>query len=618
MKLTPFHLHLEELHKQFLELKDGNVADYIPELAKVNPDHFGIVIVTVDGHVYQVGDSRVEFSIQSISKAFTYGIALEDNDLETVESKVDVEPSGEAFNSISLEPDTGRPRNPMINAGAIATSGLVAGNTGEEKINRILEVFEKYTGRKLNVDLQIYESEKTTGHRNRAISHLLRNYDILNGDPEEVLDVYFRQCSINVTCRDLALMGATLANDGVNPITGIRALDSKKIPNVLGVMASCGMYDYSGNWIYRVGMPAKSGVGGGIVAVLPGQLGLAVFSPRLDEKGNSVRGLAVCETVSQTFDLHMLHSTRTTTSSTIRRNYDGSIVRSKILRDGPAQEILDQYGHGIRVLDLAGDMQFVSAELVMHEIMAREKLPTHVILNFKHVSSINHAAVQQLCDLAVTLHNEGCQLIFIEIPKSFGLTSKFKSMLSDESFWPQMGFDDIDHALESCENDILESYDWESSIINQKGQPSSQPILSDMTTEELAFISSLMESKVFEENEIICKEGEPADKVFFVEEGQVSVWVNIIVSVSKKKKKRINVVGEGFAFGEGALLGAESRIADIIADQKSIISWFETGKLFDNDSAIALNIQKKLYKNLAIQTFHKLELSNKEIKSLMQ
>ena len=618
MKLTPFHLHLDELHQQFLELKDGHVADYIPELAKVDPDQFGIVIVTVDGHVYQVGDSRVEFSIQSISKAFTYGIALEDNDLEFVESKVDVEPSGEAFNSISLEPDTGRPRNPMINAGAIATSGLVSGNTGEEKINRILDVFEKYTGRKLSVDLQIYESEKSTGHRNRAISHLLRNYDILSGDPEEVLDVYFRQCSIKVSCRDLALMGATLANDGVNPITGIRALDSKKIPNVLGVMASCGMYDYSGNWIYRVGMPAKSGVGGGIVAVLPGQLGLAVFSPRLDEKGNSVRGLAVCETVSRTFDLHMLHSTRTTTSSTIRRNYDGSTVRSKILRDKPAQDILDEHGKGIRVLDLAGDMQFVSAELVMHEIMAKESLPTHVILNFKHVSSINHAAIQQLSDLAIRLNNEGSKLIFIEIPKSFGLTNKLKTMLPDDEAWPEMGFDDIDHALESCENELLERYEWQPSIMNQKGYPSSQPILTDMTIEELEFISGLMHDQVFDENEVICKEGDPADKLFFVEEGQVSVWVSTLVSVSKEKKKRINVIGEGFAFGEGALLGAENRIADIIADQKSIISWFETSKLFDNDSSIALNIQKKLYKNLAIQTFQKLEWTNKEIKSLMQ
>jgi CRP-like cAMP-binding protein len=154
--------------------------------------------------------------------------------------------------------------------------------------------------------------------------------------------------------------------------------------------------------------------------------------------------------------------------------------------------------------------------------------------------------------------------------------------------------------------------------MNQKGQPSSQPILSDMTTEELQFISSLMQSQVFEAGQVICKEGDPADKLFFVEEGQVSVWVNVLVSVSKKKKKRINVIGEGFAFGEGALLGAESRIADIVADQKSIVSWFDTHQLFDNNSSIALNIQKKLYKNLAIETFHKLEWTNKEIKSLMQ
>jgi len=186
----------------------------------------------------------------------------------------------------------------MINAGAIATAAMVAGHDPHTKLERILTAFARYTGHLLTVDQDVFRSEKETGHRNRAIAHLLRGFGILDDPPEGILDVYFRQCSINVTCRDLAVMGACLANNGVNPITAVRALKTEYVPKVLSVMGTCGMYDYSGNWVYTVGMPAKSGVGGGIIAVLPGQLGLAVFSPRLDERGNSARGIKVCDLVN--------------------------------------------------------------------------------------------------------------------------------------------------------------------------------------------------------------------------------------------------------------------------------------------------------------------------------
>lgn len=614
MNTTPFHKHLEALYQSYESLKDGSVADYIPELSNVDPDQFGIAIITVDGHVYQVGDSKSEFSIQSISKAFTYGIALEDNDLSFVESKVDVEPSGEAFNSISLEPDSGRPKNPMINAGAIATSSLVKGNSSEEKINRIIDVFGKYTGRKLEVDFDIYESEKSTGHRNRAIAHLLRNYDIITDEPENVLDVYFRQCSIKVTCRDLALMGATLANDGVNPITGIRALSTNLIPNVLGVMTSCGMYDYSGNWIYKVGMPAKSGVGGGVVAVLPGQLGLAVFSPRLDEKGNSVRGIAVCEAVSKTFDLHMLHSTRTTTTSTIRRSYDGSCVRSKIIRDTAANEILDKYGQNIKVLDLSGDMQFVSAELVLHEITSFETPSSYVILNFRHVSSINHAATQQLCDLCALLGNNETLVIFVGVPKSFGFTNKIKSLLPDSKNRPLMDLPDLDRALEFCEKKLLETHNWVPSVTSSPVKLSEQSLCQGLDAEEVDFLQSFLSRKTFEPGEIICKEGELAEQMFFIELGQVSVWVKI----DQNRKRRLNVIKPGTSFGEASLFNTKRRIADIIADKQSTVSWFEPNTLYENSSQISLSIQKKIFYNLSTQTFDKLQRSDKEIRSLSQ
>ena len=274
MNANSLQNYLQGLHRDCAGINTGAVASYIPELQKADPASFGIVLITVEGHVYQVGDSRQPFTIQSISKAITYGLALEDQGTEAVLSKVDVEPSGEAFNSISLEPETGRPKNPMINAGAIATVGLIEGNTPETKFSRMLNCYEKYLGHPVIIDEDVYRSEKSTGHRNRAIAYLLRNSNIIEKDTDDVLDVYFKQCSLLVTCEDLALIGATLANNGFNPLTGIRALQDRYVPAVLSVMSSCGMYDYSGAWIYEVGMPAKSGVGGGILAVLPGQFGL--------------------------------------------------------------------------------------------------------------------------------------------------------------------------------------------------------------------------------------------------------------------------------------------------------------------------------------------------------
>ncbi len=310
MKANSLQNYLEGLHRKLAGIDAGAVASYIPELLKADPAGFGIALTTVDGHVYQAGDSRQPFTIQSISKVVTYGLALEDRGTEAVLAKVDVEPSGEAFNSISLEPETGRPRNPMINAGAIATVALVEGNPPEAKFAHMLQCYENYLGHPVGMDADVYRSEKSTGHRNRAIAHLLRNSNIIEKDPDEVLDVYFKQCSLLVTCEDLALIGATLANNGVNPKTGIRALQDRYVPAVLSVMSSCGMYDYSGAWIYTIGMPAKSGVGGGIVAVLPGQFGLAVFSPRLDARGNSVRGIAVCKQFSADFGLHLFHQSK--------------------------------------------------------------------------------------------------------------------------------------------------------------------------------------------------------------------------------------------------------------------------------------------------------------------
>ncbi len=304
---SPFRSYLNNLYNKHKSLKKGVVAHYIPELALSKPEWFGICVVTTNGQVFEVGDCDQLFTIQSISKPFVYGLALEDRQPKEVRKKVSVEPTGDAFNEIVLDKKTNRPYNPMINAGAIATTDLIKGKGATERLKRLLEMFSRYTGREHNINVPVFLSEKATGNRNRAMAYLMLNFGIVSDRIEETLDLYFQQCAILVNTRDLAMMAATLANGGVNPITKERAIDERYVKDVISVMLTCGMYDYSGEWTYRVGIPAKSGVGGGITAVVPGKLGIGTFSPPLDAKGNSVRGMKVCEDLSQDFGLHLFN-----------------------------------------------------------------------------------------------------------------------------------------------------------------------------------------------------------------------------------------------------------------------------------------------------------------------
>ncbi len=296
---------LDELHLKYKPTRSGTIASYIPELAKANPDWFSICIMTVDGQVYEVGDYEQLFTIQSISKVFVYGMALEEHGRDYVLTKVGVEPTGEAFNAIVLDERSKRPYNPMVNAGAIATTSLIKGSDPTERLNRMLDMFRRYIGHDIFIDISVFMSERTTGHRNRAMAHLMLNFGMIDEKIDEALDLYFQQCSLLVNCRDLAVMAATLANKGINPVTGARAVDSRYIKDILSVMYTCGMYNFAGEWAYTIGLPAKSGVCGGIIVVVPNQLGIAVFSPPLDERGNSVRGVKVCEELSQQFGLHL-------------------------------------------------------------------------------------------------------------------------------------------------------------------------------------------------------------------------------------------------------------------------------------------------------------------------
>ncbi|MGV3581954.1 MAG: glutaminase A [Methylophilus sp.] len=295
---------IESLHQQYLPNNQGEIATYIPELSKANPDNFGICLVTKDGRIFEVGDSDQLFTIQSISKPFTYGMALEIYGQEKVSQHVGVEPSGDAFNSIMLEPDTNRPYNPMVNAGAITVSSLLYQHYGDDALDMMLERFSAAAGRQLSVDEAVYQSEARTGHRNRAIAHLLLNFGMVHEDVEPALDLYFKQCSILVSCKDLAVMSATLCNLGKNPVTGEEVFDITCVRDMLSIMLTCGMYDYSGQWAYKVGIPAKSGVSGGVIGVVNRQLGLSCYSPKLDKRGNSCRGIEACISLTNELGLH--------------------------------------------------------------------------------------------------------------------------------------------------------------------------------------------------------------------------------------------------------------------------------------------------------------------------
>ena len=300
-------LFLESLYKKYLPLNSGRLASYIPQLTKANPEWFAISVVTTDGRVFEVGDINEYFTIQSISKVFLYGMALEDCGREALLEKVGVEPTGDPFDSvIRLDENSKRPDNPMVNAGAITITSLINGSESTERLNRILEMFGRYMNRDVFVDASVFMSEKSTGHRNRALANLLLNFGTIHHNIEEILDLYFQQCSIVVNCHDLAVMAATLANQGIQPITKEQAVKPEYVRDILSVMYTCGMYNYAGEWAYRVGIPAKSGVSGGIIGVIPGKAGIAVFSPLIDERGNSVRGLRVFEDLSQEFGFHLL------------------------------------------------------------------------------------------------------------------------------------------------------------------------------------------------------------------------------------------------------------------------------------------------------------------------
>jgi glutaminase len=281
---------LKAAYDRYKGIKEGANADYIPALAKVDPNLYGIALVTVDGQVFVIGDTKSEVSIQSISKVFTMARVFQDSGEERVNETIGVDATGQAFNSIvAVEQYKGKEMNPLVNAGAITTTSMVKGANADAVWKNIMNTHEAFAGRRLRVDDEVWKSEAATNQRNQAIGQLMFAYERIKTDPKRAVDIYTKQCAISVNALDLATMAATLANGGTNPITKVTVIDAKHVPSVLAVMATAGLYDDSGKWLFWTGLPGKSGVGGGLIAVSPGKFGIAAISPPLDKAGNSVR-----------------------------------------------------------------------------------------------------------------------------------------------------------------------------------------------------------------------------------------------------------------------------------------------------------------------------------------
>ncbi|MCI5077094.1 glutaminase A [Oricola sp.] len=606
--VSPISDYLATLYKTLHNNTQGEIATYIPELGLADPSSFGICIATVDGQVYTAGDVDIRFTIQSMSKPFIYGYALQQHGQEKVQKKVGVEPTGESFNSIVLDELTNRPFNPMVNAGAIAVTELVEGDTPERRLTEMVDWFSRFAGRELDIDESVFRSEQATGHRNRAIAYMMLNTGMLERDPEDVLDLYFRQCSLSVDCKDMAVMAATLAAQGVNPLTRERVLAVDNVRDVLTVMSTCGMYDYAGQWAYDVGFPAKSGVSGGVIAVIPGQLGVAVYSPPLDRVGNSVRGVEACKKLSHDFSLHLFDG-RTDVHSVIRREYTGA-VPSKRVRSAAEREFLAKFGERLNVIEVQGALFFGSAENFLRRLTEIAQDGKTIVVDMKRVAYADRTAIELICQTARALSGRNCELIFTELSENPELERLRRAL--DERVCPETGFsrlDDTDIAIEQFEDAILEEAEMRR---NDRIIPLDEiDIFNGLSSDDLRTLSAAVTTFQFDAGQKIINEGDDARIFFVVGRGSVSIWVN----VDGRRPRRIGSVGQGGPFGEMALLDGGKRSADVIADVPVICYGFSVDGIREI-SVDSPTIMTTILGNLVRIMSDRLRLANDEIRAL--
>lgn len=589
---SPIQTYLEGLHARLAGIEGGEVASYIPELTKAKPEWLGICIVTMDGTAYSVGDSEQQFTIQSISKPFVYATALADRGREFVSRRVGVEPSGDAFNSISLHPQTGAPLNPMINAGAIASTSLVSGDSPEGQWRRIEESMAAFMGHAISVDESVYRSESETGFRNRAIAWMLKNFGIIDGEPMASLENYFRQCSILVSCRDLAYMAATLANGGVHPLTGVRALPEEHVVRVLSVMATCGMYDYAGSWLYEVGIPAKSGVGGGIIAALPGRFGIGVFSPPLDAKGNSLRGIEACKHLSKDFGLHAF-SRAGDPRMALGRVYSGADAPSRRQPGAEQRAYLKEHAHRIKYLSLHGLLAVDGIEYVIRRMRDMAPDSHSFILDMNLVTGISESAARLLNQARLKFMEEGLAVVFSRIHDRRAVVEPLSRTAGDRGF---LSFEDNDLAVEWCENRLFCTTTPPPESVTALAD---FPLLRGVPGSLLQPVEALIRPQAYAPGEKILECGQAGDgRIFFIESGQIS----ILVPLPGGGHQRISSMGPGMNFGEMVLLGQTTRSATVVADSQVRCRILEAGdfnRLAEQTPQLKIALLENLNRDLA-------------------
>lgn len=542
---SPIQRYLEELLAEVSSNDAGTPYPIHPVGGASNPQDFGVCLATVDGYVYSAGVSDERFSIQSISKPFSYALAMTDHGIDAVDEKVDVEPSGDPFNEISLAPTTGRPANAMINAGALAVVSMIKGSGGKTAPRRIMDFYSACAGRRLAGSKAVFDVEMRNSDRNHSLSYLLSSFGIIDDNPTRVLENYLRQCSVQVTCRDLAMMAATLANGGTNPRTGESALEIDQVERVLSVMMTSGMYDDAGSWVSSVGMPAKSGVGGGTLAVLPGQAGLAVFSPPLDAHGSSVRGVEMCRRLSSDMEMHFVRAA-TNSKSSVRPGVGIAQLPSRIRRTEEQAQMLERFHERCQITEVTGDLAFAGTESLVRAVSDLDDDVQLVVLDMRQVNEVGSLAVQMLGDLERGLAAAGRKLVLIE---SRGLLDG--TPLAVESRVPI--FLSRGGAVEYCENQLLGAYGTD---IGEPGrvQASESPALAPLEESQRTRLVSYMEPRIHADGDIIRRVGQRFGGVHFIVSGQV----NTIVTGHQGDRVRLNTLSAGMTFGELAL-GSDDR-----------------------------------------------------------
>lgn len=604
---SPIQAYLDALSIRLASVQGGELANYIPELSKADPSWLSISLVTMDGVAYSTGDSEQQFTIQSISKPFVFATALADRGVDFVTSKVGVEPSGDAFNSISLNPKTGAPLNPMINAGAIATASLVSGGTPEAQWERIIASMSAFAGRQLGIDEAVYRSESETGFRNRAIAWMLKNFGIIDGEPMASLENYFRQCSVLVDCRDLAFMAATLANGGVHPLTGERALPVEHVERVLSVMATCGMYDFAGSWLYEIGMPAKSGVGGGIIAVLPGRFGIGIFSPRLDAKGNSVRGIEACRHLSQDFGLHVFRRGGEP-GMALGRIYTAAEAPSKRQPTPDMRSYLNAHAQRIKYLCLHGYIAVDGVEYVIRRMIDMVPDTSCFILDMHQVDGISESAARLLNDARLRFAGDNIAVVFSRIHGRHAI-EHFLSTTAPKTDHGYLSFEDNDLAVEWCENRLLGDAQQATVTRVLLGDCA---MLKGLSPELLALVAHAVVKKQFAPGEPILTTGEAGNgHVYFIEQG----YVSILVPLEDGAHQRIATLGPGMSFGEMILLGQTKRSATVVADCH-VNCWILDADDIDRLAHDAPKLRITLLENLSRDMAEKLRRATQWIAAL--